>query len=110
MDANTIVDLALELLDPADPMRSARRMVEVLFTDPDGHRLLHHHRGDFRQFPIKPLCICHDRNHSLGGVEFSRKIKAAREEGPARSLQAEHRAGFQCNRCPCRGLPLGQRH
>ena len=108
MDANTIVDLALELLDPADPMRSARRMVEVLFTDPDGRRLLHHHRGDFRQFRSNHYAYATTETiHSVVWSFLERSKQSG--EGPGCSLQAEHRAGFQCDRCPGRSVPLGQR-
>jgi putative DNA primase/helicase len=35
------------ILDPRDPIRSARELVAVCFTDDEDRRLLHHHRGGF---------------------------------------------------------------
>jgi putative DNA primase/helicase len=39
-------DNDVALLDPRNPMATARALVAARFTD-DGHRLLHHHRGAF---------------------------------------------------------------
>jgi putative DNA primase/helicase len=50
MNIATMVDAALDALDPNDPMRSARKLVEKRFTDENGHRLLHQHRGGFWRF------------------------------------------------------------
>lgn len=38
---------AAELLDPTDPMRTARALMAVTFTDSDDLRTLHRHRGAF---------------------------------------------------------------
>jgi putative DNA primase/helicase len=38
------------ILDPRDPMHSARELVAARFTDSKNHRLLHHHRGSFWRF------------------------------------------------------------
>jgi putative DNA primase/helicase len=38
------------ILDPRDPMHSARELVAARFTDIENHRLLHHHRGAFWRF------------------------------------------------------------
>ena len=45
-----LVDDAIDVLDPRNPMRSARQLVRTCFVDRDNHRLLHHHRGAFWQF------------------------------------------------------------
>lgn len=38
------------ILDPRDPMRAARALIARRFTDAQGHRLLHRHRGTFWKF------------------------------------------------------------
>jgi putative DNA primase/helicase len=40
------------ILDPHNPIRSARQLVRNCFVDYDDRRLLHHHRGSFWQFHV----------------------------------------------------------
>jgi putative DNA primase/helicase len=45
-----LVDDAIDILDPQNPMRSARQLVEACFVNGNSCRLLHHHRGSYWKF------------------------------------------------------------
>ena len=48
------------ILDPSDPMASARKMVGMHLSNPEGLRILHHYRGRFYLFTGSSYCAAQD--------------------------------------------------
>jgi putative DNA primase/helicase len=85
-----IVDDAVEILDPKNPMRCARQLVKNCFLDGDHHRLLHHHRGSFWQFRQNHYVPADDETVREGAWKFLDKAKqlTKKDSGPFKPTSA----------------------
>jgi putative DNA primase/helicase len=85
-----LVDDAIDILDPRNPMRSARQLVRTCFVDSSNHRLLHHHRGTFWQFQANHYALVDNETVRTAAWKFleSAKCQRGKEVAPFKPTRA----------------------
>jgi putative DNA primase/helicase len=78
-----LVDEAVGILDPRNPMRSARQLVRTCFVDGENCRLLHHHRGSFWQFRLNHYVQADNETVRTAAWQFLESAKQQSKKGPA---------------------------